>query len=238
MGPTREAAPPAAAQASPAQPAGPAGESPPAGSGIRPEPRWAAILAVLAVGGLQLALPRSLTVGPEWLPLAIVAGLMGPTIVFRRRGYYRANQFLGSLISMVLTVALVAGVIALVAALPRHLESPVALMRSGAIRWVTNVVVFATWYWRLDAGGPNARDRRGAHTDGAFLFPQMTIRPPVHTWRPGFVDYLFLSFTTCTAFSPTDTPVLSRWAKLMMMLQAITSFVIAAVLLARSVNIL
>ncbi len=237
MGPTREAAPPAAAQASPAPPVGSV-ENPLAAANVRPEPRWAAITAVLAVGGLQLALPRSFTIGPEWLPLAMVLGLMGPTIVFRRLGYYRANQFLGSLISMVLTAALVAGVIALVAELPRHLESPVALMRSGAILWVTNVVVFATWYWRLDAGGPNARDRRGAHTDGAFLFPQMTIRPPVRTWRPGFVDYLFLSFTTCTAFSPTDTPVLSRWAKLMMMLQAITSFVIAAVLLARSVNIL
>jgi uncharacterized membrane protein len=195
-------------------------------------------MAVLAVGGLQLALPRSLTLGPEWLPLAIVVALIGPTVVFRRRGNYRMNQVLGSLISLVLTAALVAGVVALVAALPRHLESPVALMRSGAILWVTNVLVFATWYWRLDAGGPNARDRRAVHTEGAFLFPQMTIRPPLRAWRPGFVDYLFLSFTTCTAFSPTDTPVLTHWAKLMMMLQAITSFVIAAVLLARSVNIL
>jgi hypothetical protein len=115
------------------------------------------------------------------------------------------------------------------------------------VLWVTNVIIFALWYWRVDAGGPNARDSRAAHVDGAFLFPQMAMIAPgtngksiaeVENWRPQFVDYLALSFYTATAFSPTDVPVLSRWAKMMMMVQAITSLATVGLLAARAVNIL
>ena len=205
---------------------------------VRPEPRWQAILAVFAVGGLQLALPRSMTMGPQWLLLAIVATLSIPTILARRRGRYRVNQVLGYVISTVITVALVMALIDLVAALPKHTESPSALLRSGAILWVTNVLVFASWYWRLDAGGPNLRDQRKAHVDGAFMFPQMIPGAANTGWRPGFIDYLFLAFNTSTAFSPTDSPVLSRWAKLLSMVQATISFTTVALLVARAVNIL
>ena len=85
---------------------------------------------------------------------------------------------------------------------------------------------------------------RGVHTDGAFLFPQMTLDPEAkrtmgeQSWSPGFVDYLFLAFNTSTAFSPTDCPVLSRWAKMLMMTQALISFATVALLAARAVNIL
>jgi hypothetical protein len=113
--------------------------------------------------------------------------------------------------------------------------------------WATNVIVFASWYWRLDAGGPNRRARRDAHTSGAFLFPQMAFTAPgtddmtlaeAQGWRPGFVDYLFLAFNTSTAFSPTDVPVMSRWAKVMMMVQSIISLTTIALLAGRAVNIL
>ena len=88
------------------------------------------------------------------------------------------------------------------------------------------------------------RDIQGVHTDGAFLFPQMTLSPEVRRemgedkWRPGFVDYLFLAFNTSTAFSPTDVPVLSRWAKALMMIQSCISLATIALLAARAVNIL
>jgi hypothetical protein len=202
------------------------------------EPRWQAMLAVAAIGGLRLALPRALTFGPQWLLLAVAGGLLIPTVVARRRGFSRANQVLGFLISAVITCDLVVTLTALVAALPAHAESPAALLRSGAILWVTNVLVFASWYWRLDAGGPNAREQRSAHANGAFLFPQMSAEAPDRSWRPGFVDYLFVAFNTSAAFSPTDTPVLSRWAKLLNMVQAAISFTTVAVLLARGVGIL
>ena len=100
------------------------------------------------------------------------------------------------------------------------------------------------WYWRLDAGGPHQRELTPGHTDGAFLFPQMTMDPAAkiaageHNWEPNFVDYLFLAFNTSTALSPTDVPVLSRWAKILMMIQALISLLVIALLAARAVNIL
>ena len=120
-----------------------------------------------------------------------------------------------------------------------------SLLLSAAALWITNILVFASWYWRLDAGGPRARELRGGgHTDGAFLFPQMTLNPQTRhamgeqDWSPNFVDYLFLAFNTSTALSPTDSPVLSRWAKLLMMLQSLISLATIALLAARAVNIL
>jgi hypothetical protein len=98
------------------------------------------------------------------------------------------------------------------------------------------VLVFASWYWRLDAGGPHKRDRLEAHVEGSFLFPQMTMKPAMKNWRPGFVDYLFLAFNTSTAFSPTDTPPLTRWAKMLMMTQSMLSLSTIAILAGRAIN--
>jgi hypothetical protein len=88
----------------------------------------------------------------------------------------------------------------------------------------------------LATGRRSARDRQKSHNSGAFLFPQMQMRD--HNWKPGFVDYLFLAFNTSTAFSPTDVPVLSRWAKFMMMVQSSISLGTVVILAARAVNIL
>jgi hypothetical protein len=147
-------------------------------------------------------------------------------------------------LTSIVTVDMVWSLGLLVAALPLHKESPADLLRSASALWITNILVFASWYWRLDAGGPRARELRGVHTDGAFLFPQMTLHGQgkrdlrEQPWSPGFVDYLFLAFNTSTAFSPTDSPVLSSWAKILMMIQALISFATVALLAARAVNIL
>ncbi len=208
------------------------------------EPRWPTIVALLAVGGLYLAMPNSLTIGPPWLLLAIVSVLLVPTVFTHHRGHVNLNQVFGFIISGVVTVALVVSLILLVLALPKHKESATALMKSAVALWSTNVLVFALWYWRLDAGGPNKRDLKAGHTDGAFLFPQMAMDEEIKkatgetNWSPGFVDYLFLAFNTSTALSPADTAVLSRWAKLMMMIQSGISLAIIALLAARAVNIL
>jgi len=123
---------------------------------------------------------------------------------------------------------------------PAHKESPIALLRSGATLWISNVLVFALWYWRLDAGGPYSRGLRPGHTEGAFLFPQMTMPVDLRKerWSPMFIDYLFLAFNTSTALSPTDVPILSRWAKIMVMIQALISLTVTVILVARAVNIL
>jgi hypothetical protein len=182
--------------------------------------------------------------------LSTVGALIALAYLARYRRWWTWNERFGYAALIVLTAALAFGLAALLYALPRRLEAPGALLRSAAVLWVTNVLVFAGWYWRLDAGGPNARDFRESHVSGAFLFPQMLLpgadasaqgndaAPTAASWRPGFVDYLFVAFNTSTAFSPTDVPVLSRWAKLMMMVQAVISFTSVAVIAARAVNIL
>lgn len=210
----------------------------------RLEPRWPAMLALLAVGGLRYALPESLSAGPGWLLLAVVAVLLIPTAWARYRGLDKLNQILGYVLATIITLDMVWSLFLLIAALPSHKESPQDLLLSAALLWLANILVFASWYWRLDGGGPRERELRGAHVDGAFLFPQMTLDQQrkremgEQCWSPGFVDYLFLAFNTSTAFSPTDVPVLSRWAKALMMVQALISLATIALLAARAVNIL
>jgi hypothetical protein len=201
-------------------------------------------LSLLAVGGLHYALPSPLTVGPDWLLLALITVLSIPTILAHQRGKRRLNDTLGYLLLSVVTVELVISLSLLISRLPAHKESPKELLIAATGLWVSNLLLFASWYWRLDAGGPNEREVRGTHTGGAFLFPQMMLDADLKEkmgdahWSPGFVDYLFLAFNTSTAFSPTDVPVLTRWAKILMMVQALISLSTVVLLAARAVNIL
>ena len=214
----------------------------------RPEPRWPAILAAFAAIALHFALPIPLRFGTPWVLATIVVILIGATQYARYRNMPTLNTVLAFSIIGVLTVGLLWGVGRLLTALIMRRPDVQGsdILRGAAVLWATNVIVFASLYWRLDAGGPNARERREAHTEGAFLFPQMTYAPPVDArtgepeegWRPHFVDYLFVSFNTSTAFSPTDAPVLSKWAKLAMMVQAVISFTTVVLVAARAVNIL
>src|SRR6478672_344041 len=209
-----------------------------------PEPRWPALVAVLAVGGLYTALPSALIIGPRWAFLLIVVLMLIPTMASHYKEYHELNRILGFAVTSIVTLGMIASVTLLIRALPQHTESPQELLTSAAALWATNVLVFALWYWRLDAGGPHSRDKRQAHTDGAFLFPQMTLSPESkremgeQNWSPNFFDYLYIAFNTSTAFSPTDTPVLARWGKVLMMLQSVISLTVLALLAARAVNIL
>jgi uncharacterized membrane protein len=211
--------------------------------GIR-EPRWPALIAAVAVGGVYLALAPGLTIGPPWLFAALIGVLLVPTVVSHWAGRHRLDKVLGFAVTLVLTIELVASVIRLVTALPSHRESATELLVSAAAIWIANILVFALWYWRLDAGGPHGRETREGHAAGAFLFPQMIMLPDAkiaagqQRWSPNFVDYLFLAFNTSTAFSPTDTAVLARWGKALMIIQSIISLTVLVLLAARAVNIL
>jgi hypothetical protein len=208
-----------------------------------PEARWPAVLALFAIVGLRLALPRSLSASPAWVPLVLVTLLVIPTELARRMERRKLNRWLGFVITGIVTVDVIWSLSLLVAAIIAHTLQPAQLLLSAVVLWASNILLFASWYWRLDAGGPNARDRRAVHGEGSFLFPQMTLDASdpdssANGWSPGFVDYLFLAFNTSTAFSPTDVPVLSRWAKLLMMVQSIISLATIALLAGRAVNIL
>jgi uncharacterized membrane protein len=207
------------------------------------EPRWPASLAVVVAIGLQAALPSRLALVPRWLIpgleglLLVALMIANPRRINRRSPPIRLAALvlivLASLANALSAGALVTGIVN-----GTQGKDPTSLLLTGAAIWVTNVIVFALWYWELDRGGPAAR----AHAvvmDPDFLFPQMTspeLSPP--DWEPEFVDYLYTSFTNATAFSPTDVMPMSRWSKLTMMLQSSVSLATVALVVARAVNIL
>ena len=209
------------------------------------EPIWPPVVAMLAIGGLYAALPASLLAGaPRWLLAAVVVSLIVPMVILHYIGNHALHQTLGYVLNSIVTAALIFSLALLLWEVTQHEVTPPQLLRSAASLWLSNILIFASWYWRLDGGGPHERARTVGHSDGAFLFPQMTMPPEAKAaagekeWEPNFVDYLFLAFNTSTAFSPTDVPVLSRWAKSIMMVQALISLLVIALLAGRAVNIL
>ncbi len=210
----------------------------------KPEPRGQAVLAFLAICAIYLALPRDLVVGPFWLLPTLIVILLVPTVVSHRVGRQSLNRTLGFVINGITTLALIGSVILLVRALPGHRESPVRLLRSGGLLWLTNVIVFALWYWRLDGGGPTLRQKEKKFGSTSFLFPQMQIPHDERgqfacaRWRPRFVDYLFVAFTQSSTFGPTDSPLLARWAKILAMVQILISLTIVVLLISQAVGVL
>jgi hypothetical protein len=207
------------------------------------EPRWPVSLAVVVAIGLQVTLPTRVATQPRWLLPALAGLLLVGILVANPRRVDRLSPTL-----RVASMALI-GVISLaniwsdgrlVLGLIRGTEGQNAgpLLLTGGAIWLTNVIVFALWYWELDRGGPAARVH-AAHPYPDFLFPQMqTPDLAPDDWEPSFVDYLYVSFTNATAFSPTDVMPLSRWAKLTMMIQSVVSLATVALVIARAVNIL
>jgi hypothetical protein len=209
-----------------------------------PEPRWQALLAFLAVGAIYLALPRDLIVGPTWLLPTLIVVLLIPTVVAHKTGKRSLNRALGIVINALTTLALIGSVILLVRTLPSHRATPLKLLLSGGLLWLTNVLVFALWYWRLDGGGPTRRHEQKKFGSASFLFPQMQIPHEERGqfacahWRPRFIDYLFVAFTQSSTFGPTDAPLLARWAKVLAMIQTFISLSIVILLISRAVGVL
>jgi hypothetical protein len=210
----------------------------------KPEPRGQAVLAVLAIGAIYLALPHTLVLGPIWLLPTLIVILLAPTVLSHRMGRYSLNRTLGMIINGITTLALIGSVILLVRTLPTHRSSPLQLLRSGGLLWLTNVIVFALWYWRLDGGGPTVRHKEKKFGSTSFLFPQMQIPQEERAqfacarWRPRFVDYLFVAFTQSSTFGPTDSPLLARWAKVLAMIQILISLTIVVLLISRAIGVL
>lgn len=204
----------------------------------RRAPRWEALLASLAIGVAYALLPDDLRFGPRWpLGLLIVAFAV-PLNAARSFGNYRLVRVLGIALSALVTAAIIASTALLIARLPTGTAQSTNLLRDGALLWGINVCVFALWYWEIDGGGPHARHGK-RYTSTDFLFPQMTMDGADETdWSPAFLDYLFLAFNTSAAFSPTDTLVLSRSAKGLMMVQSLVSLVVVAVVISRAINTL
>jgi hypothetical protein len=201
-------------------------------------PRWPAVLAALAIAGGYALLPDSLRIGPAWSLLAIVPLLLIPMFAAHRFGRVHIFRKIALVLAGVVTAADASSALFLVTSLPNSQFPPVTLLRAAGLIWATNLVTFALLYWEIDDGGPHRRQTEGYRSTD-FIFPQAAVGGgKVHRWRPEFVDYLFLAFNTSTAFSPTDTMVISRRAKLLMMAQSLISLLVIAVLAARAINTL
>jgi len=202
-------------------------------------------LAVLAAGGLRAALPPQLRNGDaRWAYVVILVVLLAilvigdPGRIDRDSAWLRVmTGTLIGLISAVNAVAAVRLVAGIIDAVKFSTNANVLLASGGAI-WLSNVITFGLWYWDLDRGGAAAR-ARGTGRPPAFVFPEMTNSEYVGPgWYPKFLDYFHLSFTTATAFSPTDVSAIKPWAKLMMMAEEVISLLVAILVVSRAVNIL
>ncbi|MDB6094519.1 MAG: hypothetical protein JWM32_2081 [Verrucomicrobia bacterium] len=206
--------------------------------------RWEPMFALLAAAAISFALPESLSVGPSWLLLVLVLLLLIPTIISHQVGEHSWNHFFGIVANAVVTAGLGGSLVLLVYALPARRDTPAMLLTSAFLLWLSNILTFALWYWRLDGGGPVVRHSHAPYGSRAFFFPQLQIESGerkqmgAERWTPEFVDYLFVAFNLSTAFSPTDTLVLSRWAKVLAMLQSLISLAIVILLVARGINVL
>jgi uncharacterized membrane protein len=207
------------------------------------ESRWPVALAVVSTIALQVAVPDRLAIGPRWLLPGLVAALLAvltianPGRINQERRWLRwASLTLVALASVANTWSAGTLVYGLVQGTEGGSAGP--LLATGGAIWLTNVLVFALWYWEFDRGGPSAR-AHGRHEHPDFQFPQMQNPTLAHEdWEPTFLDYLYLSFTNATAFSPTDTMPMTRWAKMAMLTQSAVSLATVALVIARAINIL
>ena len=196
------------------------------------------LIARIAIGCLYLLLSSRVAIGPPWLMLALVGVFFLPINLARMRGNHRAVHYLLFTLAGLGTLVLVVSAALLVRAVVEGGVPAGELLQDGVGIWLANLLTFTLWYWQIDTLRPHRRPD-GCYESEDFVFPQMTLRdgsPP--SWRPGFVDYLFVAFNTSTAFSPTDALVLSRRAKCLMMLQATISLLVISVLVARAINTL
>jgi uncharacterized membrane protein len=196
----------------------------------------AALFGILLTGLLYFALPPNVIIGPNWLLLIVEAVFVVPLIIDILTAWdlsHTARRMLVLIPLGMSTLALVLGVALLIRSLS-IVSQATNLLRSAALLWLFNILVFALWYWELDGGGPWKRHLSGHHA-ADFLFPQQAHGK---SWAPQFLDYLFLAFTGATALSPADTNPLTKTAKALMMLEAVLSLTIVGLLIARAVNIL
>jgi hypothetical protein len=208
------------------------------------EPRWPVALTIFVALGLTRVLPDRLRLLPSWvLYLQVIAILASMVAVWRtggKRRWLKVERSVVLILCFVMGVATLGGLGELIRAIvtgSKEIDG-VYLLTSSIALWVSNVLLFSLLYWQTDLGGPEARLHHSSrHPD--WLFPQAGLPQDLMPgWRPTFVDYLFLAFTTATAFSPTDTLPLTLRAKLFMMAESTISLVNLAAVAARAINIL
>ena len=205
------------------------------------DPVWHVQVVMLVLIALQLLLPDRFVFGVRWLlpaiELLLVLWLAATTP--REKVFSSLTRRIN--VFLLIAVTGLANVYA-VAQVASHLlqqgkiSDGRALILTAINIYLTNMVVFALLYWEMDGGGPGKR-RTADVSERDFLFPQSQMSG-MRDWHPTFVDYVFVASTNATAFSPTDTMPLSRRSKMLMLIQALVSLIVVALVAARAVNIL
>jgi hypothetical protein len=208
-----------------------------------PENRLPVLVAILVAMALQLTISARYGLRPRWilpsleLVLLVILTVLNPIRLTR-------SPWLSRRVSIALVAAISIDNAASSALLVYNIiagrsgKEAAPLLGSGTAIYVTNIIAYGIWYWLFDRGGPFAR-HEGRHPNPSFLFPQMTMgKLAPKNWVPRFPDYLYVSFTNATAFSPTDTMPLTRWAKALMAGQSAVALATVALVVARAVNIL
>jgi hypothetical protein len=205
-------------------------------------PFWEPQVVVLAAILLDLGLPNKVTVGPSWItPAAEGVLLVGLSIISpnMRAGHAPLRRKLAlALIGLVSATNIFSLGLLVHRLLYGSNSSGRELVGAGAVLWLTNVLLFGLWYWELDRGGPLARRQRQNETPDWLFVQDQNPGFASKNWVPAMSDYLYLSFTNATAFSPTDTMPITAYAKWLMSAQALASLVTVGLVLARAVNIL
>jgi len=199
-------------------------------------------VAVLAAVLLYVTLPDRFTLGPVWLLPVLELAMLVPLAIavpVRHARETSAHRAVSIASIAIVNMANVASLVLLIKSLLTGAPATGTPLIFAAMQiWLTNVIVFALWYWELDRGGPCARCRED-HREPDFLFPQMTTPAAAPSnWAPHILDYMYVAFTNATAFSPTDTMPLTWWAIVLMIVQSVASLLTVALVAARAVNIL
>ena len=207
-------------------------------------PRLGAAICVLASIAITLAIPNRYVFGPHWVIGAADTVLFVLFFISAIGHAKDLPRWLGDgavfTVVVVLTVVNLLSLIALIVLILFHVKDIDGhrLLGSAVVTWVGNLLAFALLYWLLDGGGPDARINSDSWR-ADFVFPQPVRKADLDpNWRPNFLDYLFLAFSTATAFSPTDTPPLTTRARMLMLVEATASLLTIAITAARAVNIL
>jgi uncharacterized membrane protein len=197
----------------------------------------------LAAAALNFVLPGKFTLGPPWLVPLLEIAILVPLYVSspdRRADESRLQSAFANVLIGIANIANIAslGLLVRLIVLDPKETTGTQLFYSSVAIWLTNILVFALWYWELDRGGPDAR-LRNDHPAPDFLFPQMITPECAHPlWSPKFIDYLYLAFTDATAFSPADVMPLSGWAKMMMLAESLVSLTTITIVASRAVGII
>lgn len=212
---------------------------------VRAVAHWQPALAVLVMVGIFWLVARDLSPTLSLVMVVVLVGVLMGINLTRRWQRNELTRVLALTLATLVTILLAVSVALVIARLVAgsvlaewigSSPSPSALLRNAALIWISNVLVFAFWYWEVDAGGPLKR-HAGNYSSDDLVFPQRQ-HEGADDWMPDFLDYLFLAFNSSTAFSPTDTLVLSRRMKGLMMCQSLISLSVLAVVAARAVNAL